>query len=316
MASVRRRKLAVSLDDLDLFVLDGGGYFNEFWWSSAVAHLCELECVAKHGIPFVVAGPTFGVFKNASFKRRLFAVLRKSKAIFVRDEPSLADLHALGVDAQVIPDIALTSFSRYAAGQPQRKIGIVLTTTDERILDTMVGAIAAVSREQPDLQFGLHLTRLWQHDLHSISGLQKRLTKFGIDATIHIPNSYTELETRLAECSAVVSQNLHGLILATRNRVPVVTVNDWAKDSAHDRKFSAFVRQIGGEKSVVNSYSKQADRRCRNDPAGYRCDRSATPCAKRFLRRGPESGAELLQNRTSMTGHILRRSRRAKPHVK
>jgi len=259
MASVRHRKLAVSLDDLDLFVLGGGGYFNEFWWSSAVAHLCELECVAKRGIPFVVAGPTFGVFKNASFKRRLSAVLRKSKAIFVRDEPSLADLHALGVDAQVIPDIALTSFTRYAARQPQRKIGIVLTTTDERILDTMVRAIAAVSREQPDLQFGLHLTRLWQHDLHSISGLQKRLTKFGIDATIHIPNSYTELETRLPECSAVVSQNLHGLILATRNCVPVVTVNDWAKDSAHDRKFSAFVRQIGGEKSVVNSHSKAID---------------------------------------------------------
>jgi polysaccharide pyruvyl transferase WcaK-like protein len=259
MASVRHRRLALSLDDLDLFVLGGGGYFNEFWWSSAVAHLCELERVAERGIPFVVAGPTFGVFKNTSFKRRLSTVLRKSRAIYVRDEPSLIDLRALGVDAQVIPDIALTSFSRCASKKPQRKLGIVLTTTEERILDTVAGAIAAISREQPDLQFGLHLTRLWQHDLHSISRLQKRLTKFGVDATIHIPNSYTELETRLAECSAVISQNLHGLILATRNCVPVVTVNDWAPDSAHDRKFSAFVRQIGGENSVVNSRSKSVD---------------------------------------------------------
>ncbi len=51
----------------------------------------------------------------------------------------------------------------------------------------------------------------------------------------------------------VISENLHGLVLAARNLVPVIAVNDYRVGSPNFKKFNAFLAQSSSEDLFFNS---------------------------------------------------------------
>ena len=53
----------------DLFVVSGGGYFNEKWIGSVMAHLVEMKMAIDSEVPFIVTGPTIGTFSNQKIKK-------------------------------------------------------------------------------------------------------------------------------------------------------------------------------------------------------------------------------------------------------
>ena len=65
-----------------------------------------------------------------------------------------------------------------------------------------------------------------------------------MDVVLQIPQNTLELQKILGESKLVISQNLHGLILAYRAGVSVICLNK-------QRKFITFMEQIGASDCII-----------------------------------------------------------------
>jgi len=238
----------------DLFVLAGGGYFNENWKSSVIAHAAELEVAARAGVPYCIAGPTIGHFADRSIRAQLAKLFDAATGVYVRDTFSLAELKRLGVSAALIPDIALTRWKARAKRDPVAEgasIGVVVTNQDPRLTEAIASGIAAHARGGLPKRVKLFLSRVWLQDLQVTARLQGIFSAHGLIADLVVPGGFVSLEAGLAECDLVISENLHGMILAARNGVPIVAVNAYKEGSPNHKKIVSFVDQIGSSELVV-----------------------------------------------------------------
>lgn len=242
----------------DLFVMAGGGYFNEHWASNVRAHLCEVDLARAHGVPYVLVGQTFGAFRNAALKRRIAETMRGAQAIAVRDEFSHRDLAALQIGATIIPDIALSSArARSVEADEERPIGLILNNANEDFLKRMASIFARFAVESGSkVPVDVIMSRRWQGDLKASLTVQHVLNQHYIENRLVLPSSVCDLESTLACCRLVISENLHGLIVAARNQVPVVAVNDYPVGSPNHRKFDSFMSQINSERFCIDRESE------------------------------------------------------------
>jgi polysaccharide pyruvyl transferase WcaK-like protein len=237
----------------DLFVMSGGGYFNEKWMNKTRAQLLELEFAEKAGVPAIVLGPTIGRFEG-SVRGDIAARFRQVRMVTVRDEFSYAEAVQWNERVSVVPDIALGNWLP-DPGTPEG-LGIVFTSLHAEFRSRLVQAVQQYVQQRADgLPVKLFITRRWKYDLRAAITLQEELQQAGVACNLIMPSSFRGVEKAMAACELVISENLHGLILAARNLVPVVAVNDYAVGSPNYKKFIAFLSQSNSQELFFSSQS-------------------------------------------------------------
>jgi polysaccharide pyruvyl transferase WcaK-like protein len=247
------RELEAELASADLFVMSGGGYFNEKWMNKTRAQVLELRLAAKAGVPSIILGPTIGRF-TGTFRAEIEGCFRKAQLITVRDEFSFAEAEQWSDCVSVVPDIALGNW--LPPGAHPQGLGIVFTSQDAAFRQRTA---LAIKRFQGLLQEAwpvrLFLTRRWKYDLRAAISFQEDLQAQGVACELVMPSNFQALEQGLAACRLVISENLHGLILAARNLVPVVAINDYPPGSPNFKKFIAFLSQSNSQELFFNAMS-------------------------------------------------------------
>lgn len=247
------RNLQDELASADLFVMSGGGYFNERWMNKTRAQLLELRLAAQAGVPSVILGPTIGRFSGA-IRAEIETCFRKAQLITVRDEFSFAEAKQWSDRVSVVPDIALGNWLPPVA-QPDG-LGIVFTSQDAGFrVRTALAINRFRSLRQEAWPVRLFLTRRWKYDLRAAIAFQEDLQAHGVACELVMPSNFQALEKGLAACRLVISENLHGLILAARNLVPVVAINDYPPGSPNFKKFIAFLSQSNSQELFFNAQS-------------------------------------------------------------
>lgn len=245
--------LQAELATADLFVMSGGGYFNEKWMNKTRAQLLELRMATKAGVPTIILGPTIGRFEGA-IRQEIESCFRQAHLITVRDEFSFAEATQWSAHVSVVPDIALSNWLPTPAAVSG--LGIVFTSAhavfSQRVARTVRHFIEQSGEDWP---VKLFVTRRWKYDLRAAISLQEELQSQGVACELVMPSNFRNLEKGLAGCRMVISENLHGLILAARNLVPVVAVNDYPVGSPNYKKFIAFLAQSNSQDMFFNATS-------------------------------------------------------------
>lgn len=247
------RTLAAELASADLFVMSGGGYFNEKWLNKTRAQLLELRMAAQAGVPSIILGPTIGRF-NGAIRTEIESCFRKAQLITVRDEFSFAEAEQWSDKVSVVPDIALGNW--LPPVEKPEGLGIVFTSQHAEFRARTARAIRQFRGQRPEAwPVKLFLTRRWKYDLWAAISFQEDLQAQGVASELVMPSNFRALEAGLASCRLVISENLHGLILAARNLVPVVAINDYPVGSPNFKKFIAFLSQSNSQELFFNAQS-------------------------------------------------------------
>lgn len=239
------------IKDCDLFVVGGGGYLNDDWRSNVECNLAQLSVAIKNNVPIAFCGPGLGHFNDERIRKKLFGAITSAKKVWVRDVFSANDIAAVRSDLSLIEDVALTDFSSIRGGERVEVIGVVVNKVNNQLFESLSSSFEAVFGER--VRVKLLLSRRWQGDLRAVGELDRRLREKGICATTVVPGDCFSLEEEISSCSLVISENLHGLIVAVRNGVQVVAVNDYEGNSPNGRKFVAFMEQLDAQDFVLKS---------------------------------------------------------------
>lgn len=242
-----------------LFVVGGGGYLNEGWVSKTASVIDELTMARELGVPIVVAGPTFGSFREHRMKARFYGALKLAQMIWVRDDYSRKDLIDYGIRAEVIPDVALADHNFTPRDRGGREIGLIVNKVDDLLTPRLIEALNQMCQEELCGAVTLVMSRLWNCDLRAIRHFLAKARSAGLAASLFVPGNVFDLERQLRKCSAVISENLHGLIIASRNGVPVVAINDYPVGSPNHRKFAAFMSQLESARFVIGSSTSRSE---------------------------------------------------------
>lgn len=224
----------------DIFIMSGGGYFNE-WEDSFNSRILELELSKQCHSSFIV-GQTLGPFSKAK-QDILKQHLNEIKRIYVRDTASLNELNRLGYNAILIPDLALSYI-------PQQyrlidKIAIIPAEIPQYKRDEFIQAIYSICKTMK-LPIQIAITRLYNGDINCAKDLFNRMKKIGIEnVTLHIPANYIEVVQTISHSKYVISRNLHGLIIGWREGAKCICLHK-------ERKFISFMAQISASDCIVD----------------------------------------------------------------
>ena len=238
-------KLKSILSGTDIYIMSGGGYFNEKWKAKMFSQLRELNLARVAGATTYILGPTIGQL-DGDIKRLAKIEFNLAKEVSVRDSASAKEVAEIGVNPRLIPDIAFTK--NYPKNNlidcESNFLGIVYTSNCTIMLEKVSHLIAKYNENQEFITVRLFLTRLWRNDLKMVKNLQNQLTIQGIESEIVIPSNLISLEKNLCQCKLVISENLHGLITAARNSIPVISINDYVTGSPNHKKITSFLDQL------------------------------------------------------------------------
>lgn len=251
MAKIKKRKWSECLDNYDCVFLCGGGYFNEHWLSCVAATIEMVNLAKKNSKKFAVLGTGFGKINIKELRSDVGGMLSGSSGVWVRDEYSEEEVKKFNVDCHVIPDVALTKCNSKININREKEI-IVIANASSSASHSKIAEMIGCAATNNNLRVKFVLTRLWHADFSACVGLSEELSnKFGVDSSIHIPADHVVLEDILSKGLIVISENLHGLITAYRNGLPIVAFNFYDADSPNGKKFRAFMNQIGRKNYVI-----------------------------------------------------------------
>lgn len=229
--------------DCNMYIMSGGGYLNS-WYSMGVAKYIEVLYANKYNIPIILVGQTVGPFKDQFSKNYVSKIIKLSSKTVFRDKESYADFSSeIGSFsmAKAMPDIALSDGHYF-----ERKNQIVFIPFKSDILEN----IDIISRnlgklsKMEGMQIILTVSQLWNTPLMLVHRLYNLLKSRNLDVIIQVPQSIAELQKILGESKCVISQNLHGLILAYRAGASIICLNK-------QRKFVSFMEQIEALNCIV-----------------------------------------------------------------
>ncbi len=236
------RHLESLFSQADVFVMAGGGYFNN-WNESFIARIEELKLAAKYSIPSYIIGQTLADFtpeRKSLIKRYIVA----AKTIRVRDEFSKNELSRLGVSSSVLPDMALT-LDYTGRSSVKDEILFIPAELQPQSRNAVIDAIIDFSK-LTGMRVRVAVTRLYNRDVAEAKRLYSMFKANGIEAALSIPDNYSELVAMFDRAYIVVSRNLHGLILGYVSgcRGLICLNGDW--------KFRGFMSQIDASDYIVD----------------------------------------------------------------
>ncbi len=249
-------KIKNVIKSADLLVVAGGGYFNENWMSSLMSHLAEIKIAIDLNIPFCVTGITLGTISNCKINDAITRILKQAISIYVRDYSSFQQLKDKKIETKYIPDIALSNWRSNQTNKfkhsKKHVIGIIINNNDKFLQKNICLAMSKLFTSSNNQVIKIILSRRWKRDFEVSLTFQRMLERYGQNSLIVIPESHKTLENELTNCDLVLSENLHGLILAARNLIPIVGINNYHEKTANYKKINSFLEQINTQELVIN----------------------------------------------------------------
>lgn len=245
------------LQDVDIVVMCGGGYFNEKWNSMAYATLGILSHAKKNGKKIIIYAPTIGNF-SGNTKNIVKSTFSGIDAIAVRDRYSAERLLQLDIKSQVLSDVALKLESdniNFSNEIKKLVVNIIITTSDEVVLKKICSSLLN-SLNTRSTYINIIITRWWRSDLEASVKLHKLLSLHGLNSKIILTESAKEVEIIMRSAKFTMSQNLHGMIMSVRSSIPVIPLNLNAPGSPNDIKIKGFAEQIGISDFLINEKFK------------------------------------------------------------
>jgi len=239
-------KLVLNIKKTNLLILSGGGYLNS-WRESLLTKYLEVLIARKYNKKIISIGQSIGPFNCELYELFAKEVLSECKTICVRDSKSLQLVLSLINDKtkvvnQIMPDLAFYDVKKPNTDLNSKLVFIVGYDNIENIKSTVCEALLKVQKDF-DIEIVFTVSQLWT-TIKSATELYEYCNSMGLKSKIVIPKDFVELENMLSKSTLVCSQNLHGLILANRNGVNVISLND-------RRKFISFMKMINREEFIL-----------------------------------------------------------------
>lgn len=228
------------ISSYDVLCFCGGGYLNN-WRSSLLSHYIEMIIARNNNIKIHTIGSSVGPFECELYKNMAESILSKCNHISFRDNKSLTYVTK---NAYITPDYALYSEKSYSDNSGKRNVD-----REKRLL-YIVGYDNVLSQKEGlydyfiEIQnkYGFYVTlsvsQLWDVQ-DTLFVLYEYFKSRGLNCNYIIPKDVIELEEIIKHSTIMLSQNLHPLILAYRNRIPSVSLNNRIK-------FNAFIELTNG----------------------------------------------------------------------
>lgn len=238
---LKRSRVYKSFRGVNLFIMSGGGYFNS-WETSLVSRYVEIKMAKLAGAKVVLVGQTIGPFLTRAHRKVAKKCLRDCDAISVRDRESFMELQGMEIicENQIIPDLSLMKTYQY-----QKKDIITIVPFYEGI-EEYGFQIAEVLNEIQGLtgyKIRITISQQWAGVFEKAVFLHEIFRNVKCNVEFSYPLNVDELQVLLGESKIVVSQNLHGLILAYRANASIISLNN-------KRKFLTFMEIIDRDRFV------------------------------------------------------------------
>lgn len=228
------REFISHCSDADLYIMSGGHYIND-WRSSLVSKYIELYLSKKMGLSCYMMGQTIGPFlfkNNEKLAKRMYNMV---DGFFFRDKESIEEVKKWGINTKydfIVPDIAL--YDRNDIKRKNQNVLIIPFSLDLLENVKILSKNLSDYISQTSSRVIITVSQLWGSQMYIASALYIYLKNCSINVTLVIPNNVNELQKLIDESGIVLSQNLHGLILAYRSGIPIICMNN-------KRKFISFM---------------------------------------------------------------------------
>lgn len=221
--------------DADYYIMGGGGYLNDWPESIVTKHLESLAAKA-HGLTMLMVGQTIGPFSKKPSRQLCLDICSMMNGMFFRDKESIRDCGKQdNIVTHAVPDLAL--FEEIAPGKKCERITFIPFKTDVlEHKDYLAENLKAIS-QSTGCTITVAITQQWQNSLSLAVACYLYFKQQGIDAELVIPRNVESLQDLLASSKLLLSQNLHGLILAYRAGTNIISLNT-------DRKFKGFMEKV------------------------------------------------------------------------
>ncbi len=228
----------------NIYFMSGGGYFND-WMPMGVSKYIEVLYAHKYNVPVSIIGQTIGPFECSLSKEYVRRTIKLSSYVYFRDKGSYSDFASEFSDfrnAKAMPDIALSD--EYHFSKKRMLTFIPFLHNIKENIDIIAQNIIEISLRY-NLQVNLTTSQLWVGPIKLVQELYDKLKSSNIYVQINIPENENCLQTILGASELVISQNLHGLIMAYRAGTPIICLNN-------RRKFLTFMEQINSSDCIIS----------------------------------------------------------------
>lgn len=229
-------------ESASMYIMSGGGYLNE-WKEMAIAKYIESTIANKYGLKCYLIGQTIGPFISKGSFNIVSNICTLMQAIFYRDVDSIFDTKRMELECldEAIPDLAL--YENFSFEKKNQIVFVPFKKDVVENIDNLCNNIEKIA-ENDNSKIIVAVTQLWSVQIEIALFVYYSLLYRNVNVEICIPKNVLELQSLLGESRLVISQNLHGLIMAYRSNTPVISLNA-------GRKFVSFMKMIHASDLII-----------------------------------------------------------------
>lgn len=234
--SVLLVRLRIIMQHYDYFCLAGGGYLNN-WRASLIAKYLEAKVAKDSSLHLITFGQSIGPFSSNLYKEICVEILGMFESCSFRDIDSYGYVAPMQYRCRkAIPDYALYRSDSFAfeppfsfvSQLPKQYVLFIIGYDNIENKVQLLAEYAFALRQKKNIQIVFSVSQLW-NTVENAHYMTKRLKESGLDCTCIIPSNVFELEYLIKQSRLCLSQNLHALILAYKNHVPCIALNNRPK---------------------------------------------------------------------------------------
>lgn len=250
-----------------LFIMAGGGYFNDHWEESFFVHLTEIVIAKRYNAKVAIIGQTIGPISGLEHKTTFKEIVSAVDYIDVRDRTSFNFLCMLLHEKKVhlSCDAVIRNGSEQQRSTDEKIIGVmfqrkrpytnpttsklvyrcrqllhIITGQSKRFTDNLCDLIREILKENPDYKVIFVQSTDWRED-----EIQKIKERSGAKE-VYVNCTVDEYISLICRCSAVITTNMHPAILATTVGVPAVAIS-------HTYKIDDYMELCGMKEYAIHN---------------------------------------------------------------
>lgn len=246
-------------DQETLFVMAGGGYFNDHWLESFYVHLTEIKIANMCGAKIAIIGQTFGPISGSKHLKMLANCIKLVDFIDVRDKTSYEFLSELVEEKEIhlSCDAVVRNGNEQRRVKESKVIGVmfqrkrpythpntskmryrveqltqIVSGQSRTFTDSLCQIIKKIQIGYPDYSIVFLQSTDWREK--EIEKLRQRCGA----KTVYVNCTVDEYISIINRCSLVITTNMHPSIFATTVGIPAISIS-------HTYKMDDYMEEVG-----------------------------------------------------------------------